>query len=90
MTDQVIERLKTLLYDITSYYAMQDYLKANTNKYGKRYKIHHAYSLSDQTKESLENYKLCFNNEILLEDESKIKAYILKQRILKLGIFKEM
>ena len=90
MTEQVMQHLKDTLYNITAYYAMKDYLRANTDKHGKRYKIHHPYGLSDDTNEARELYAIVYGqNDISFEDESKIKGYILKQRILKLSIFKE-
>ena len=39
---------------------MQDYLKANTDKSGKRYKTHLPYSLSDQTIEARKINSLCY------------------------------
>ena len=90
MTEQVMQHLKDTLYNITAYYAMQDYLRANTDKQGKRYKKHHPYSLSGDTNEARSLYAIVYGqDDISFENENKIKGYILKQRILKLSIFKD-
>jgi len=58
--------------------AMKDYLKANTDKNGKKYKKHHPYSLSSETLEAQE-IKNEYLNDIITEEE--YKGYCLRYKL---------
>lgn len=84
-TQQALIKAKIDLYNIVANFSMQDYTKANYNKYGKRKrKKHIPYSLSMETLEAKEMYNIVFFGDvdtITTEEEEKVKAYLLTFRL---------
>lgn len=70
------------LYKISSNLSMKDYLAVNKPEKKRRDKNgnikHVPYSLSDETREATDYYKMAMNKNINIEDEEKVKAYLLK------------
>ena len=86
LTSSLLKKCET----VCAYFSMQDYLRANTDKHGKRYKKHHPYSLSCDAEEALEYVHKCHNAYIeglTKETEEELKAYLMKVRILHSDIF---
>jgi len=83
-TSSALERAKTDLYNITANLSYRDYYNANFNKNGKRKsKKHIPYSLSQETLDALEIYKMVYgkqSEQITEEQEDQIKGYLLPIR----------
>lgn len=81
-TTATISHLLKTCENICSYYAMQDYLKANTDKNGRQYKRYHPYALGDETLEAKQAVDLCHkaacDGQMDRKTEEVIKGYIMK------------
>jgi hypothetical protein len=83
MNEQTIEVLKKRIDNHVSKLAYNDYVKANFDKNGKKYKKHHPYSLSGDTVKAKEMLNILYQWEISKEDEEKVKAYIMVNGLYK-------
>lgn len=83
-TNQALIKAKTDLYNIIANLSFKDYYNINFNKNGKRKsKKYIPYSLSQETLEALEIYKIIYGKQpeqITQEQEEIIKAYLLPIR----------
>ena len=82
---ETYNKIKENLFKVTSYYALQDYNRANPDfkRYTKTGKYRHPkpYSLSDSTEEARETYNIMFfntNETLTQEQEEQIKGYLLR------------
>lgn len=86
-TKEALLKAKIDLYNITSNLAYEDYYKANFYSNGKRKsKKYIPYSLSEETEEALEMYKMIYGKNpetITQEQEEKIKAFLIEYRTCK-------
>ncbi len=85
--EMALTRAKIDLYNIIANFAMKDYLQAK----GKR-KYVGSYSLSHETKTAQEYYAMVYGKttkDITLEQEEKIKAYLLPFRTSRREFIKE-
>lgn len=87
MTKKSLAKAKEELYNIYSNLSMRDFLQVNY-KSGNKSKKHIPYSLSQDTIESLEIYKIACKDEITQIEEEKIKGYLLPIRILRSHLLK--
>ena len=77
ITKDNIDRLDKLV----AKYAMQDFLRVNTTKNGTIRKRHVPYSLSPLTNEAREMLILARKEDITIEEEEIVKAYLLKKKM---------
>ena len=86
MTTETIMHLLHTCENICSFYAMQDYLKASTDKHGRRYKVHHPYTLGSDALEAKQAVDLChkaaYENQMDRKTEEVIKGYVMKIRFI--------
>lgn len=86
MNEKTRNVLMNRLNKIIEKLAVNDYLKTNTNKQGKLYKKHRPYSLSQETEKAKKLYDILFFDdyfkEMTIEQEEKIKGYLLLNRTL--------
>lgn len=76
ITDKNIKNLNNIIGNLS----YDEYYKANY-KNGKKYKKHRQYSLTDEIEKALELLRLTANENIKIEDEEKVKAFLLKYKI---------
>ena len=88
MTNNSILKAKKDLNAIISNLALKDYNQFNKKTDGSYYKIHRPYTLSAETLEAMEILKLTNQKEIMTEDETKIKAYLLPIRTQRTELLK--
>lgn len=88
MTNKSILKAKKDLNAIISNLALKDYNQFNKKTNGSYYKKHRAYTLSAETLEAMEILKLTNKEKITLEEETKIKAYLLPIRTQRTELLK--
>ncbi len=92
-TERSLLKAKIDLYNISSNLAYEDYKRANFNRYGKRKsKKHIPYTLSDESLEVLEVYKMVHGKnpeDITAEQEEIIKGFLLSYRKVRREYLKE-
>jgi hypothetical protein len=93
MTDKALLKAKIDLFNIISNHAMEDYKRMNCNKNGKRkYRRHVPYSLGFDTIRAKEVYDSIFGKnaaEITLDQEERIKAFLMSYRTHRTEYLKE-
>lgn len=87
ISKRVFDKWSNILYRDISKLAREDYDSVNKKSNGEYYKKHRPYRLSQDTLELLEMYhtinKSYYNNiELTLEDETKIKDYMLRRSLI--------
>jgi hypothetical protein len=82
-TNTITEGNKKFLYDLVSELALKDYKQANPHpKMYKNGKTNHKpYSLSMETQEAHDMYKIACKSEHTAEEVEQVKAYILKRKL---------
>ena len=76
ITNKNIKNLNNIIGNLS----YDEYYKANY-KNGKKYKKHRQYILTDEIEKALELLRLTANDNIKIEDEEKVKAFLLKYKI---------
>ena len=87
MTEQAIDRAREDLNKIISYFASQDYYRANFKNGKRRSKKHIPYTLSQETLEAHDHLSL-LSGEITKEVEEQVKGYLLPFRTFRSEILK--
>lgn len=77
-TNIITDGNKQFLYDLVSELALKDYKQANPHP--KMYKK--PYSLSTETQEAHNMYKIACKSEHTAEEVERVKAYILKRKLI--------
>lgn len=83
MTEQSIKKARKDLHAIISNYAMMAYLQANKKKDGTFYKKRRPYTLPTEAETARELLDITYKKDITLEDEEKIKAFLMYYRVFK-------
>ena len=83
MTEQSVIRAKKDLHAIISNYAMQAYLAMNKKKDGTFYKKRRQYTLPYEAEEARKLLYLLDKNNITLEEEENIKAFLIPYRTIR-------
>jgi hypothetical protein len=83
MTNGAIEKAKIDLNKIISKYCLDSYKQVNYKKDGTKYKKHRQYSVPDEAEKALELLRILSKNEITIEQEEEIKAFLIPYRTIK-------
>ena len=83
MTNGAIEKARIDLNKIISKYCYDSYKQANIKKDGTKYKKHRQYSVPEEAEKALSLLRLLSKNEITIEEEEEIKAFLIPYRTIK-------
>ena len=83
MTTGSIEKARIDLNKIISKYCYDSYKQVNIKKDGTKYKKHRQYTVPEEAEKALTLLRILTNDNITIEEEEEIKAFLIPYRIIK-------